>query len=164
MMMPCEHDDHKCLKVPNKLVKELTKEVVERALDMFDSEENLLLSRVGIDEKGKPFEEKKPNRSGKSNQSINPMGCKKKCNTKQKGRPKKIKECIRKCNNNGKGKGNNNGNRKGKGKGKGKDNGDRNDKGKGKGKGNKRGKRDGRGGGGRRIHNGKGRDYIQTFV
>ena len=37
-------------------------------------------------------------------------------------------------------------------------------RGKGKGKGNKRGKRDGRGGGGRRIHNGKGRDYIQTFV
>merc|ERR1711936_827526 len=148
----------------DELVKELTKEAVINALDNFNSKKPLLLSRVGIDEKGNPYEEKKPNRSGKSNQSINPMGCKKKCSTKQKGKPKKFKECIRKCNNNGKGKGNNNGNRKGKGKGKGKDNGDRNDKGKGKGKGNKRGKRDGRGGGGRRIHNGKGRDYIQTFV
>ena len=155
--MPCGEHDHKCLKVPNKLVKKLTMEVVERALDKFDSTENLLLSRVGIDEAGKPFEEKKPNRSGKSNQSINPMGCKKKCSTKQKGRPKKFKECIRKCNGNGnrKGKGNNNG----KGKGKGKGNGDRNDKGKGKGKGNKRGKRNG----GRRIHNGKGRDY-KAFI
>merc|ERR1711936_1186799 len=114
----------------DELVKELTKEAVINALDNFNSKKPLLLSRVGIDEKGNPYEEKKPNRSGKSNQSINPMGCKKKCSTKQKGKPKKFKECIRKCNNNGKGKG----------------------------KGNKRGKRDGRGGGGRRIHNGKGRD------
>ena len=115
MMMPCDEHDHKCLKVPNKLVKQLTMEVVERALDNFNSTEPLLLSRVGLDEKGKPFEEKKPARSGKSNQSINPMGCKKKCSTKQKGRPKKFKECIRKCNGNGnrKGKGNNNGKGKG---------------------------------------------------
>ena len=161
-MMRCDGNDHKCLKVPDELVKELAKEAVDRALDNFNATSmgNLLLSRVGIDEKDDPFKERKPNRSGKSNQSINPMGCKKKCSTKQKGKPKKFKECIRKCNKNGKGKGNNNGNRKGKGKGKGKGNGDRSDKGKGKGKGNKRGKRNGRGDGGRRIHNGKGRDYM----
>ena len=161
-MMRCDGNDHKCLKVPDELVKELAKEAVDRALDNFNATSmgNLLLSRVGIDEKDDPFKERKPNRSGKSNQSINPMGCKKKCSTKPKGRPKRFKECIRKCNKNGKGKGNNNGNRKGKGKGKGKGNGDRSDKGKGKGKGNKRGKRNGRGDGGRRIHNGKGRDYM----
>merc|ERR1711936_650643 len=165
VMMPCEHDDHKCLKVPNKLVKELTMEAVERALDNFNSKKPLLLSRVGIDEKDDPYKENKPNRSGKSNQSINPMSCEKNCETKHKRKPKRIKNCKRKCNDNGKGKGNGNGNRKGKDNGKGKGNGNRDDKGKrkGKGKGNKRGKRDGRGGGGRRIHNGKGRDY-KAFV
>merc|ERR1711936_116915 len=91
VMMRCDGNDHKCLKVPDELVKELTIEAVERALDNFNATSmgDLLLSRVGIDEKDDPYKEKKPNRSGKSNQSINPMGCKKKCNTKHKGKPKK---------------------------------------------------------------------------
>ena len=126
MMIPCDEHDHKCLKVPNKLVKELTKEVVERALDMFDSEENLLLSRVGIDEKGKPFEEKKPKtekptstraeRKAKGMESTQ-MGCKKRCETKFRRKPRKIKKCKENCNGNGKANG------KGKGKGKGKESG-----------------------------------------
>merc|ERR1711936_1326625 len=155
VMIPCDEHDHKCLKVPNKLVKMLTKEVVERALDNFNSKKPLLLSRVGIDEKGKPFEEKKTKtekptikrveRKAKGMDSKQ-IGCKKRCETKFRRKPKKIKKCKENCNGNGKANGKGNG------------------KGKGKGKGNKRGKRDGRGGGGRRIHNGKGRDYIQTFV
>ena len=150
MMVPCHKDDHKCLKVPNKLVKELTKEVVERALDNFrqtDSEESLLLSRVGIDEKHDPFTEKpkekpKGNRAERKAKGMESkqMGCKKRCETKYRRKPRKIKKCKENCNGNGKGKG------------------------KGKGKGNNRGKKNGRGGGGRRNHNGKGRDYIQTFV
>merc|ERR1711936_712406 len=144
-MMRCDENDHKCLKVPDELAKELAKEAVINALDNFNSKKPLLLSRVGIDEKGKPFEEKRPKtekptikrveRKAKGVDSKQ-MGCKKRCETKFRRKPKKIKKCRENCNGNGKAKG--------------------------KGKGNKRGKRDGRGGGGRRIHNGKGRDYIQT--
>ena len=153
MMMPCGEHDHKCLKVPNKLVKELTKEVVERALDNFrqtDSEESLLLSRVGIDEKHDPFTEKpkekpKGNRAERKAKGMESkqMGCKKRCETKYRRKPRKIKKCKENCNGNGKA----DGKREGKGKEKG------------KGKGNNKGKGDGRGGSGRRRVGWKGRDY-----